>query len=71
MEYDVKLDDKTIRLYVDSMVHHIKLLALDLANSGNTPTRLRDSLPTFISINDELLRMDKILDSKEGVKDNG
>lgn len=62
--YTLELDKEQVKTYVVGLDSSIKLIANQLLQQ-NAPTALRTLLPQLISINDELTKLDKIIDETD------
>lgn len=67
MLYPVTLDDDRIQLHVESLCGYIRLLADNISASTNPAITLRDTLDKLIAVNNELQRLDIIIDKAEAI----
>ena len=64
MTYKLELTKERLDIHIKSMDSAIRLLGAQLSNSQNGPLALKQTLPDLIKLNEELMELDKLIDSQ-------
>jgi hypothetical protein len=70
MAYNLSLSKDQLSIYVKSMDSAARVIASQITNSQNAIAALRNALPDLQRLNEELLKLDVIIDA-EDKKDAG